>query len=87
MRSYINLKNWNYNLGKYSIDKSEAQEILRAIERNQPKVVRKNSCPVCHRGVYERPMYCSCGQRLIFAPENRGQDAYNKKGSRSQNRS
>jgi len=75
MRSYINLKNWNYNLGKYSIDKSEAQELLRAIERNQPKVVKGNLCPVCFRGVYERPMYCSCGQRLIYAPKNRGQDA------------
>jgi DNA-directed RNA polymerase subunit RPC12/RpoP len=71
MRAFTNLKNWNFNLGKYPMDKTEAEEVLRSVRRDQPMVLTDYKCPNCEKPLYERVCYCpGCGQRVIYKSKN-----------------
>ena len=71
MRAYINLKNWTWGHGHYPMEKTEADEVMPVLEKNQP--LPKNSpegmgryfCKDCGGEVDAIDSFCKwCGRRF-----------------------
>lgn len=69
MRTFINLKNWTWSVGRYQIDKAESDEILPVLEKNQPLPMTEKDerrfCKDCGGEVDVIDKFCRwCGRRF-----------------------
>lgn len=65
-----NFRSWNYEEGKYPMQKEEADALLVMCERDRMKKPKTTAdgfscCPICQRIIDKTDKFCrECGQRV-----------------------